>query len=115
MARFGLIIAALTCSAVLLTATAFGASSSATVKLAGVEFKPGKATIKQGGKLKLKWKSGTHNVKFDSSAGVDNIGVESSGTFSRTFKKSGSFQMVCTIHGGKLGSSGGMTAKVKVK
>lgn len=115
MARFGSIVAAVACSVALIAPTALGASSSATVKLAGDDFKPGKVTIKRGGKLKLKWKSGKHNVKFASKAGVENIGKERSGTFSRTFNKAGSFQMVCTIHGGELGSSGGMTAKVKVK
>jgi plastocyanin len=44
----------------------------------------------------------THNIVFDTprAAGVDDIGIFSDGTVTRTFSTSGTFPYHCTIHGG---------------
>ena len=107
MTRARATLAAVTCGAILLIPT-MGMAATPTVKLAGQSFSPKTVSVKKGGKVTFKWRSGTHDVRFSKSSGVKNLGTRSSGSRSRTFKKKGSFKMVCTLHEG-------MTGKINVK
>ena len=80
------------------------AAKTKTVTLKGKKFHPATVTIKKGGKVKWVWKDGAvpHNVtstghKFKSST------LKTSGTFTVTFKKKGTFKYTCTIHPGMKG------------
>ena len=63
-------------------------------------FDPSSVSIAQGGEVTWTWVgSGTHNVTF---ASGPNSSTTSTGTFSRTFDTTGSFDYQCTIHGSAM-------------
>lgn len=82
------------------------ASKRATVTLKNIAFKPKVVTIARGGTVTWVWRDGNipHNVKgpgFKSK-------TQSKGTYRHTFKRKGTFTVVCTLH------LPGMKMKVKV-
>lgn len=89
-----------------------GARGGATVKLGDNFFSPTKKTVSEGTKVKFKWVGEhKHNVVKKSGPGgsfssttTDAPGVN----FSKKFKKSGKYKLICTIHDG-------MDMKLKVK
>jgi plastocyanin len=70
--------------------------------------------VSTGGKVTWKWRgSNPHNVKFRRvPKGASRRGSKTitSGRFSRTFKKSGTYRYVCTIHE-DLGMKGSVRAE----
>ena len=63
-------------------------------------FNPGSVALAAGGEVTWTWTgAATHNVTFSSGP---NSATQSSGTFSRTFADTGSFDYTCTIHGSAM-------------
>jgi plastocyanin len=94
-----------------------GAESAATraVSVRDDFFSPKRITISSGDRLKWTWREeGTHNVRFRKvpRGGSRSPGstLKTSGTFSRKFRKRGTYRYVCTIH-----EDSGMTGSVKVE
>lgn len=93
----GLAVAALATGAV---ATA---ASTKTVTMKNIKYSPSAVTIKQGDKVKWLWRDGSirHDVRF-SSGGFKRSPLKSSGSFTLTFKKRGTFRYICTVHPGDM-------------
>ena len=100
-ARLALLMGALA-AALLLTPVAANAATK-TVTLKNIAFNPGRVTIKKGDKVTWAWRDGSvrHNV---TASGFKSSGTRSSGTYSVTFRKSGTFAYRCTLHPGMAGS-----------
>ncbi|MDO8211334.1 plastocyanin/azurin family copper-binding protein [Conexibacter sp. CPCC 206217] len=99
--RLALLTGALA-SALLLTPVAANAATK-TVTLKNIAFNPARVTIKKGDRVTWVWRDADvrHNVtssKFKSSS------TRSSGTYSVTFGKTGTFAYRCTLHPGMTGS-----------
>ena len=59
-----------------------------------------KITVKKGTKVKWRFGTGTpHTVTVKSGPAKFNSGVKSSGSYSKTLKKRGTYVIYCTIHG----------------
>ena len=73
-------------------------ASSKTVTVHNFKFTPSKVTIKKGGKVKWVFKKdpAPHNVK--GSGGIKSKKSIKTGTYTKTFKKKGTFKYVCTFH-----------------
>jgi plastocyanin len=72
-------------------------------------FKPTKLTITAGTAVTFTWTgSNTHNVKVTKGPEKFRSPDQSSGTYTHTFKKTGTYTIVCTFHPGMV-----MTLKVK--
>jgi plastocyanin len=87
-----------------LTTIALGAKqppASANVTLKAMKFSPATVTIRKGGKVTWTWKDG--GVPHDVVGSGFRSRVVASGTFRRTFKKTGTFRYVCSIHAGMKG------------
>lgn len=112
-------LAALAAGTVLIAPTgALGAAAKpkASVNLLDATFSPKSVTIKRNGTVSFHWKRSAHNLLFAKTSGAGSITkVQSKGTVIRTFRKKGTFQFVCTVHGGKLGKKSGMTGTVTVR
>jgi plastocyanin len=94
-------------------AVALPSSAATTTKTVSVKddfFGPKKLTIKKGSKVKWVWK-GTqgHNVTVANGPSNFRFGTRKTGTKSHTFKKRGTYSIVCTIHAPDMH----MTIKVK--
>jgi plastocyanin len=69
-------------------------------------FSPATLTVNSGATVNFINDSGiAHTVNFDGTrpAGVDDIGLNSSGTFARTFTTIGTFNYHCSQHAGMTG------------
>ena len=82
-----------------------GARASATkrVSVEDDRFSPSAANVNRGDKVVWRWKGfNDHNVRFRkvprNVKRPKGSAIQSSGRFARTFKKSGTFRYVCTIH-----------------
>lgn len=76
--------------------------NSASVDVGDNFFNPTSVSIAQGGDVTWTWTgAATHNVTFTSGS---NSATQTSGTFSRTFPDTGSFNYQCTIHSGMTGT-----------
>jgi plastocyanin len=87
-----------------------GGCAANTLCMQGASFDPAQLSVAKGTVVSFTNSSGvTHNIVFDAprSTGVTDIGSISSGTVSRTFNESGTWNLHCTIHAG-------MTAQVVV-
>ena len=83
-----------------------GACPAGSVCLLSASYSPSSITVARGGSVSFINDSGIlHTVTFDAPrpAGVDDIGLHSSGTNSRTFGTAGRFPFHCTQHGGMTG------------
>ena len=90
-------------AALLLPSTGAAKGGGTTVKVGDDFFSPSSKSISSGTNVKFKWvgTSNDHNVTKTSGPGKDfasettaSPGVQ----YERTFKKSGTYKMVCTIH-----------------
>jgi plastocyanin len=92
--------------AVLASTTALGAlalpalADAATVAVRDNVFGPKKVTISKGQKVKWVWRGDAlHNVVKTSGPGGDfRSNVQTSGRYSHRFKRTGTYQVLCTIH-----------------
>jgi plastocyanin len=103
--------AVLACAGVLLAggASAAGSASPPRVSLGDNFFKPTKLTVAAGTTVTFTWTgSNTHNVKVTSGPQKFKSSNQSSGTYTFTFTKAGTYKIVCTFHPGME-----MTLKVK--
>jgi plastocyanin len=89
-------------------------ATAAKAKRVGVRdntFTPRTVRVAVGGKVTWTWKGvGGHNVTFRAlpeGASKRRAKTRSSGTFTRSFTKKGTYRYVCTIH-----EAGGMTGRV---
>ena len=79
---------------------------SGSVCLLSGSFQPSSVTVARGGSVAFINDSGIlHTVTFDAPrpAGVDDVGLHSSGTNTRTFGTVGRFPFHCTQHAGMTG------------
>jgi plastocyanin len=78
------------------------ASDSERVSVRDDRFSPRSVTVSRGGKVTWRWRGDNpHNVRFrkvPSGASRRGSDTQTSGRFARTFKKSGRYRYVCTIH-----------------
>jgi plastocyanin len=78
------------------------ASKRPSVSIKDNFFSPTSVSVAQGVKVTWRWRgSNDHNVKFrkvPSGASKRGAGTKSSGSFSRSFSKRGTYRYVCTIH-----------------
>ena len=74
-------------------------ASTKTVKVKDDFFSPKKLTISKGAKVKWVWR-GTegHNVSVANGPSHFRFGKRKTGSRSHTFKKRGTYNIVCTIH-----------------
>jgi plastocyanin len=87
-----------------------GASGVKTVAVKDDFFKPKKLTISKGTKVKWVWKGKQrHNVAVANGPSFFRAGTRKKGSFKHTFKKRGTYSIVCTIHAPDMH----MTIKVK--
>jgi plastocyanin len=90
------------------------ASKGVSVSLKDNVFGPKSVSVARGGKVTWRWRgSNPHNVKFrkvPKGASKRGAGTKSSGRFSRSFTKSGTYRYVCTIHV-SLGMKGSVSVK----
>jgi plastocyanin len=85
-------------------------ASTKTVAVKDSFFSPSKLTISKGTKVTWVWKGKErHNVAVANGPSNFRAGTRKKGTFSHTFKKRGSYFIVCTIHAPDMH----MTVKVK--
>jgi plastocyanin len=106
MSRAALLIAILLVGSLALVTTFGGVAGarSTTIQVGDDFFSPDKKTVGKGTKVKFKWVGrDEHNVTKKSgpgsafaSATTDARGVN----FSKKFKKSGTYKLICTIHDG---------------
>jgi plastocyanin len=92
---------------------ALPSSAATTTKTVAVKddfFSPKKLTITKGSKVKWVWKGQErHNVAVANGPSNFRFGTRKTGTKSHTFKKRGTYSIVCTIHAPDMH----MTIKVK--
>lgn len=80
-------------------------TSTSTVKLQDIQFKPGSITVKVG--QKITWTNAdsvAHNVKADSGADFSSPTLNQGDTFSYTPQKAGTITYECTFHQGMTGT-----------
>jgi plastocyanin len=97
-----IVIAIAACALAALTATAFAATKSVKVgddyyvRASGVP----KVTVSKGTTVKWRFAGDSpHTVTVSKGPVKFNSGVKSSGTYSKTVKKRGTYTIYCTIHG----------------
>ncbi len=80
--------------------SALGATPTQRANVVNFAFKPKKLSIKKGTKVTWTFKSfGTkHNVTVNNGPVKFHSANKSSGTYSFTFKKTGTYHLMCTIH-----------------
>src|SRR4051812_39266785 len=82
----------------IVTSGAFAAGSS---KLHDNTFTPTTVNIKKGGAVTWTWAGkNPHNVTSKGNPENFNSKTQTKGTYSHTFKKTGTYNIVCTIHPG---------------
>jgi plastocyanin len=86
------------------------ATTSKTVAVKDNYFGPKKLTITKGSKVTWVWKGKQrHNVAVANGPSNFRAGTRKTGTYKHTFKKRGTYSIVCTIHAPDMH----MTIKVK--
>ena len=104
------VIAAAALAAGAVALPSFAATTTKTVSVKDDFFGPKTLTIKKGSKVKWVWKGQEgHNVTVANGPSNFRFGTRKTGTKSHTFKKRGSYSIVCTIHAPDMH----MTIKVK--
>jgi len=97
----GVVVAAAAIAVLAVPAVSALASPTTTkVTIGNFFFKPKSVTIGQGTKVTWTWASQgiQHNVSVKSGPVKFHSGKKSSGTYSFTFKKKGTYHLICTIH-----------------
>ena len=88
-----------------ITVTAGSFPLSATVNMPGTVFSPTSVDIAQGGTVSFVFPALAHNVLFNTTTGApQDIPITSNATVSRTFATKGTFNYVCSIHSGMIGT-----------
>lgn len=85
-----------------------GTAGSATSERASVKrvsaynnyFSPKSVSVRRGGKVVWKIRQGVHNIR---GSGMNSANIRKGGTYSKKFKRSGTFRYVCTLHSGMRG------------
>jgi plastocyanin len=104
------IIAAAAVAAGVAALPSTAATTTKTVSIKDNFFGPKKLTISKGAKVKWVWKGKErHNVAVANGPSNFRFGTRKTGTKTHTFKKRGSYSIVCTIHAPDMH----MTIKVK--
>lgn len=89
-------------SALALSLAVPATAATPTVAVKDNFFKPGKVTIKKGGKVTWVWKgSNPHNVaikKPGSSKVVKRSTTKTSGKYTSAFRSTGTWRVVCEVH-----------------
>ncbi len=105
LAIVGALIVAASCSTSVGTQPAeasLGGPTTAKVELRALKFRPDKLTVKVGTRVDWVWRENVaHNVIFKDKS--MNSKVLNKGTYSYTFKKTGTFKYDCTLHPGMKG------------
>jgi plastocyanin len=90
------------------------ASDSERVSVRDDRFSPSSVRVSRGGKVTWRWRGDNpHNVRFrkvPTGASKRGSDTQTSGRFARTFRKSGRYRYVCTIHE-DLGMKGSVRAE----
>lgn len=75
-------------------------SSSATVRIKDIDFKPTRVVIRRGGSVRWLFMDGStpHNVRSVGKRRFRSSPTKQSGSYRATFKRAGSYRYVCTIH-----------------
>jgi plastocyanin len=100
-------LAALACAAaapVAVSASGIaGAATTKTVTLKNIRYSPTALTISRGDKVRFVWRDGSirHDVRFKS-GGLRPSPLKSSGTYTLTFKKAGTYRFFCSVHVGEM-------------
>jgi plastocyanin len=96
------LIAAATASVLaagVLAGPSLAGSTTKTVKVKDNVFSPTSITVKRGTKVKWVWKgSAPHNVTVTKGPVRFSSKTKTSGSFSKTLKRKGTYKIVCTIH-----------------
>jgi plastocyanin len=104
------IIAAASLAAGVAAMPSVAATTTKTVAVKDDFFSPKKLTISKGSKVKWVWKGKErHNVAVANGPSNFRFGTRKTGTKTHTFKKRGTYSIVCTIHAPDMH----MTIKVK--
>ncbi|WP_026910355.1 cupredoxin domain-containing protein [Patulibacter minatonensis] len=75
------------------------AARTATVKIVDNRFVPSNLSVRKGTKVKWVWAGrGTHNARAASGPTRFDSGLRSSGSYSRTLSKKGTYTVVCDPH-----------------
>jgi plastocyanin len=86
---------------VLAAPIALAAGTGTTVSVDDNFFKPKKVTVAVGDKVTWEWDGyGVHNVFVVKGPQKFKSASKSSGKFSRTIKKPGTYRIICTLHPG---------------
>lgn len=76
--------------------------AAVTVRIAGLSFSPEAVAIRPGDSIAWVWDGeGRHDVVFDDGPASTR---QRSGTWQRTFERSGIYEYVCTLHPGMEGT-----------
>lgn len=97
-----LIVVTAACGADAASAPAEAPVDGDAVVLTDDEFQPAALRVTLGTTVTWTWDDGStdHNVVFDDESSA----VQSEGTWTRTFGEPGTFDYVCTLHGGMMGT-----------
>jgi plastocyanin len=76
-----------------------GAASTKTVTMKNIRYTPTAVTVARGDKVRWLWRDGSirHDVRFKS-GGFKASPLKSSGTYTLTFRKKGTFRFFCSVH-----------------
>jgi plastocyanin len=85
-----------TIAAILALGVATGSASAAKVEVENFDFKPKRAKVDAGEKVRWKGTQGSHTVTFEE--GRFDKEIEDGDRVSRKFKKSGTYNYFCSIH-----------------
>ena len=80
--------------------SALASSPTKKVTIGNFFYRPKSMTVNKGTKVTWVWASQgiAHNVSVKSGPAKFRSGKQSKGTFSFTFKKKGTYHLICTIH-----------------
>jgi plastocyanin len=110
MRRLALCMAVLALGGGAAAIPSLGAGTGKTVLVKDDFFSPKKLTVAKGTKVTWVWKGKEgHNVAVANGPSNFRAGTRKKGTFKHTFKKKGTYSIVCTIHAPDMH----MTIKVK--
>jgi plastocyanin len=81
------------------TAGVAGAASTKSVTMKNIRYTPSAVTVARGDKVRWLWRDGSirHDVRFKS-GGFKASPLKSSGTYTLTFRKKGTFRFFCSVH-----------------
>jgi len=76
-----------------------GAATTKTVTLKNIRYTPSAVTISRGSKVRFRWSDGAirHDVRFKT-GGFKASPLQSSGTYTLTFKRKGTYRFFCSVH-----------------